>query len=174
MNIFADTSGWASLLDTDQEYHLQAASIYNAVQQSNRQLITTNYVITELVALLNSPMRYPREKAVHFVNGIKNSKFVRVVHIDETLDNEAWDLLSKRLQRLAQCLTRSVEHWRPKGVATDSGFHRSERAKRVNEYENRCKVNWRRSLQPLFQSVIAHQILAVAFGFVQSVVGSSD
>ncbi len=42
------------------------------------------------------------------------------------------------LQHLAQCLTRSVRHWRPKGVATDSGFHRSERAERVNGYENRC------------------------------------
>jgi uncharacterized protein len=99
MNIFADTSGWASLLDTDQEYHLPAASIYTAVQQSNQQLITTNYVIAELVSLLNSPMRYPRGKAVHFVNSIKNSKFVRVVHIDETLDNEAWELLSKRLDK---------------------------------------------------------------------------
>jgi uncharacterized protein len=99
MNIFADTSGWASLLDTDQEYHIRAASIYNAVQQGNQQFITTNYVIAELVSLLNSPMRYPREKAVHFVNSIKISKFVRVIHIDETLDNEAWELLSKRLDK---------------------------------------------------------------------------
>jgi ABC-type cobalamin/Fe3+-siderophores transport system ATPase subunit len=46
------------------------------------------------------------------------------------------------IQHLAQCLTRSdsarrcvlesksVEHWRPTGVATDSGFHRSESAER--------------------------------------------
>jgi hypothetical protein len=34
----------------------------------------------------------------------------------------------------------SVEHWRSKGVATDSGFHRSESVKRVNGYENRGNV----------------------------------
>ncbi len=99
MNIFADTAGWASLLDTDQECYPLAASIYRAVQKNNQQFVTTNYVITELIALLNSPMRYPREQAVHFVNGIKNSKFVRVVHIDETLDTQAWELLSKRLDK---------------------------------------------------------------------------
>jgi hypothetical protein len=43
------------------------------------------------------------------------------------------------LQHLAQWLTRSVEHWRPEGVATNSGFPRSESAERVNGYENRCK-----------------------------------
>lgn len=99
MNIFADTAGWASLLDTDQECYPLAASIYRGVQKSNQQFVTTNYVITELIALLNSPMRYPREQAVDFVNGIKNSKFVRVVHIDETLDAQAWALLSNRLDK---------------------------------------------------------------------------
>ena len=99
MNIFADTSGWASLLDTDQKYHPLAASIFAAVQQNNQQLVTTNYVIAELIALLNSPMRYPREQAIRFVNHIKNSRFVRVVHIDETLDVAAWTLLSKRTDK---------------------------------------------------------------------------
>lgn len=99
MNIFADTSGWASLLDTDQEYHLLASSIFAAVQENNRQLVTTNYVITELIALLNSPMRYPREQAIEFVNRIKTSKSVRVIHVDETLDADAWMLLSKRLDK---------------------------------------------------------------------------
>ena len=99
MNIFADTAGWASLLDTDQECYPLAASIYRSVQKNNQQFVTTNYVITELIALLNSPMRYPREQAVDFVNGIKNSKFVRVVHIDETLNAQAWALLSNRLDK---------------------------------------------------------------------------
>ena len=96
MNIFADTSGWANLLDSKQQHHQLAVSILNSLQQNNQQFVTTNYVLTELVALLTSPLRFPREKVIRFINDMKNSKFVRVIHIDETLDADSWELLSKR------------------------------------------------------------------------------
>ena len=99
MKIFADTSGWASLLDTDQEYHRLAASVYESVRENSGHFVTTNYVLSELIALLGSPMRYPRERAIAFVNGIKNSNFVRVIHIDEKLDAKAWQLLSNRVDK---------------------------------------------------------------------------
>jgi hypothetical protein len=45
--------------------------------------------------------------------------------------NVSLDYVNLRsLQHLAQWLTRSVEHWRPEGVATNSGFPRSESAER--------------------------------------------
>ncbi len=99
MNIFADTSGWAHLFDSKQEHHQSAVSILNSLQLHNRQFITTNYVLTELVALLTSPMRFPRERVIHFVSEMKNSRFVRVVHIDETLDADAWTLLTNRADK---------------------------------------------------------------------------
>ena len=49
-------------------------------------------------------------------------------------------VVTAALQRIAQRLTQFVNLWRPTGVATDSGFQRSESAKRVNVFENRCKV----------------------------------
>ena len=43
------------------------------------------------------------------------------------------------LQQIAQRLTLFVNLWRPTGVATNCDFQRSESAKRVNVFENRCK-----------------------------------
>ena len=93
-DVFADTAGWAHLLDSSQEHHAKAVSIYRVVQQSQNQLVTTNYVLTELVALFQSPLRLPRAQLVELICGIKSSRFVRVVHVDESLDAEAWQLLS--------------------------------------------------------------------------------
>jgi Protein of unknown function (DUF4238) len=47
---------------------------------------------------------------------------------------------SVHLQHFAQCLTRSVEHWRPEGVATNSALHRSESKNCVNGYARRCRT----------------------------------
>ena len=96
MNIFADTAGWAHLLDTDQSQHQLALKIYQEVQKNQRKLVTTNYVLTKLVALFTSPFRLPRPQVIALVNGIKNSQFVQLVHIDPITDAAAWKLLSER------------------------------------------------------------------------------
>ena len=98
-DVFADTAGWAHLLDSSQIHHEKAVSVYRAVQQGQKQLVTTNYVLTELVALFQSPLRLPRARIVQLIGGIKSSRFVRVVHVDESLDAEAWQLLSERLDK---------------------------------------------------------------------------
>jgi hypothetical protein len=50
--LFVDTAGWGHLVDPSQAYHSLAAAIYRNGRQQGRKFITTNYVITELVALL--------------------------------------------------------------------------------------------------------------------------
>jgi uncharacterized protein len=95
-DVFADTAGWAHLLDSSQEHHALTSSIYQSVRQSNRRFVTSNYVLTELVALFSSPLRLPRTQVIAMIDGLKASKLVRIVHVDETLDAQAWELLSKR------------------------------------------------------------------------------
>ena len=110
-DVFADTAGWAHLLDSSQIHHEKAVSVYRAVQQGQKQLVTTNYVLTELVALFQSPLRLPRARIVQLIGGIKSSRFVRVVHVDESLDAEAWQLLSERLDKnwsLVDCSSFTV------------------------------------------------------------------
>jgi hypothetical protein len=95
-DVLADTSGWAHLIDASETYHEQAAQITNDLRRQGHRLITTNYVVTELVAVLHSPLRVPRQTAIEFVEAVKTSPGVQVIHVDEGLDSEAWELLKAR------------------------------------------------------------------------------
>ena len=97
--VFVDTSGWASLFHPDDLFHKQAETLYQGIRKEGTRLITTNYVIAETVALLTSPFRTPRKAIIDFVNGIKTSALVDLIHIDENLDKRAWDLLSNRIDK---------------------------------------------------------------------------
>ncbi len=94
--LFVDTSGWGSLVDPTQPFHALAANLYRVARQQLSKVVTTNYIITELVALLTSPLQIPRPKVVAFINALKTSPFLEVVHVDLVLDGEAWQLLESR------------------------------------------------------------------------------
>ena len=94
--LFADTSGLGNLADPTQPYHALAASIYRAARNQKRMVVTTNYVLAELVALLTSPLRFPRASIVAFMDDLKTSPYIEVVHVDAILDAEAWLLLKSR------------------------------------------------------------------------------
>jgi predicted nucleic acid-binding protein len=98
-DIFADTAGWGHLLDPTQAYHARAADLYRSARQQGRKLITSNYILTELVALMTSPLRIPRPAMVAFIEGLKASPYVEIVHVDISLDAQAWQLLSQRLDK---------------------------------------------------------------------------
>jgi predicted nucleic acid-binding protein len=69
--IFVDTSGWANLIDANQPFHQKTAQIYRSGRSQKWLMITTNYIVTELVALLDSPLRLPRNSIIAFVNSLK-------------------------------------------------------------------------------------------------------
>jgi predicted nucleic acid-binding protein len=94
--LFADTSGWGNLVDPTQSFHALAANIYRGARRHASKVVTTNYVLGELVALLTSPLGIPRPKVITFIEAVKNSPNVEVVHVDLTLDTEAWQLLRNR------------------------------------------------------------------------------
>ena len=98
-DLFADTSGWASMVDRTQPFHSRANSLYRSARIQGRKIITTNYILAELVALLTSPMRIPRPSVVNYIEGVKASPFVEVVHVDPSLDADAWMLLRSRLDK---------------------------------------------------------------------------
>jgi uncharacterized protein len=91
-----DTAGWGHLLDPTQGYHDQAVTLYRRARRHGTQLTTTNYILTELVALLTSPLRIPRPRIISFVTSLKSAPHVDVVHVDPRLDAQAWQLLVDR------------------------------------------------------------------------------
>jgi uncharacterized protein len=67
-DLFVDTAGWGHLLDQTQNYHPLAASVYREARQQGHKLITTNYILLELVALLTSPLRIQRSHIIDFTD----------------------------------------------------------------------------------------------------------
>jgi uncharacterized protein len=47
--VFIDTSGWANLFIATESYHEQAKQWFQHKRQQNQAMVTTNYVVIELV-----------------------------------------------------------------------------------------------------------------------------
>lgn len=99
LKVFVDTSAWADLYLRDLANHTVMEDYYKRLIAFRRQLFTSNYVLTELVALLTSPGRVPRVEIVRYVNTIKRIPWLHIVHVDSSLDAEAWRLLEQRLDK---------------------------------------------------------------------------
>lgn len=129
-DLFADTAGWGHLVDRAQPYHSLAATVYRNARHQGRKLITTNYVLTELVALLTSPLRIPRPEIVAFIEGLKASPHVEIVHVDSALDEQAWQLFVKRQDKdwsLVDCSSFVVmkQHGIMEALTTDLHFEQA-------------------------------------------------
>ena len=57
--VFADTAGWASFFREQERHHARAVALMTQWQKENRHVVTTNYVLGELIALCER-LRVPR------------------------------------------------------------------------------------------------------------------
>jgi predicted nucleic acid-binding protein len=96
-DLFVDTSGWLCYIDQRNSLHAATAAIVLSSTRKKRRLVTTNYVIAELIALL-SLSRYgmTRTQILARLNALKSDPNVDIVHIDEATNAEAWRLLEAR------------------------------------------------------------------------------
>jgi len=93
VTLFVDTSGWAAPVLRNTPNYEEMATFAQRVASSARPLVTTNYVLTEVVALLTSRSRLTRPMMLQFLQQIRQT--VYVVHIDRQADLEAWTLLDQ-------------------------------------------------------------------------------
>jgi uncharacterized protein len=106
--LFVDTSGWGNLFDANQSYHVLATKLYRTARAQSHRIITTNYVMSELVVLLSSPLRIPRATSIALVQSLKASAYVEIMHIDLETDQQAWELLASRADKewsLVDCVS---------------------------------------------------------------------
>jgi predicted nucleic acid-binding protein len=109
--VFADTSGWAAFFVRSQAFHAEASVLMRRWQTRRTVVVTTNYVLTELVALLVSRVRVPHARRLAITSAIRSATWVEVVHIDPTLDADAWNLLGQRSDKdwsLVDCASFTV------------------------------------------------------------------
>jgi uncharacterized protein len=97
--MLVDTSGWGNLIDPTQPFHAKAASLYRLARQEKHRIITTNYIISEVVALLTSPLRIPKSQIIAFIQSLKSSPYVEILHINPETDAQAWQLWTNRADK---------------------------------------------------------------------------
>ena len=96
--VFADTSGWASFFIKTDPYHAEAVKLMTLWQQRNLRVVTTNYVLSELVSLFTR-YRITRADALHYIKAIHSDALVEIIHVDLSLDKKAWERLGNRLDK---------------------------------------------------------------------------
>lgn len=98
-SLFVDTSGWVSLIGADEAYHAQVAADYADALRGNRRLVTINYVLTEVVALLTTRTIILRQQMFAFVNALQSSPHIDIVFIERSVHSTAWALLQARADK---------------------------------------------------------------------------
>src|SRR6185437_14220974 len=92
--IFVDTSGWADPMLQNTPQHQEMMAFARQLTSSGRKLVTTNYVINELVALITARAHtMTRPDLIRFVNRLQTNPHLEVIHIDPPTHADAWALL---------------------------------------------------------------------------------
>ena len=85
--IFADTSGWANYFVRTEPFHQTAKQLMQQWYKDHTLVITTNYILSELVALFISPLRIPRPQQIQAIETIKSVDWIEIIHFDQKLDD---------------------------------------------------------------------------------------
>jgi predicted nucleic acid-binding protein len=128
--VFADTSGWAEFFVQTEPFHFEAKRLMQQWHTTGTQVITTNYILLELVALLTSPLRVPRKTTCKVIETIKATSWVTIIHIDFTTHEEAWKLLTERQDKtwsLVDCTSFVIMQQRNilEALTTDHHFEQA-------------------------------------------------
>jgi predicted nucleic acid-binding protein len=128
--VFADTSGWATYFIRTEPLHVTARKLIRQWEADGTRVITTNYILAELVTILTSRFREPRSSLVAYADTIRTAPWVEIVHIDPALDAEAWDLLRARPDKewsLVDCASFVVMQHRgiTEALTTDHHFEQA-------------------------------------------------
>lgn len=126
-SIFVDTAGWGAYVDERESQHRAVVDILQNSARQGRRLVTTNYVLAELVALLSGHMHFPRARVLSAIDAIRASSLLDIVYISQTTDDEAWALLKARPDKawsLVDAASFAVmrQHGMTEAITTDHHF----------------------------------------------------
>jgi predicted nucleic acid-binding protein len=93
--IFVDTSFWFSLQDGGDRHHQEAAAL--AATHRRDRMLTSNHVLGETWTIMRR--RLGHRHAVGFLDRFGALPRVEVVHVDEGLEQQAWDWLRRHDER---------------------------------------------------------------------------
>lgn len=124
--IFADTSGWAHFFVRTEPLHLEAKKEMHYWYENGVKLVTTNYVLIELVVLMTSPLHIPKVEQIRIDDTLKKASWVEIIRVDTDLDDESWAFFKARQDKfwsLVDCTSFVVMHQRNIVEAFTSDHH---------------------------------------------------
>jgi uncharacterized protein len=93
---FVDTSGWGAWADKREQFHAKAVDAIDEVWRQGGRVITTNWVLAELTALLTSPLHVSKAQQIQLLDDIYADAGVPVVTVDPTMEAAAWQMWRSR------------------------------------------------------------------------------
>lgn len=105
-SLFLDTSYLIAVESATDQHHKAADAHWRTLLESPRRLVTSSYVLVEVVTLLNN--RRSHSKAVELGNNLLSSRLFNVVHVNEELFYEAWRYFQKNKDKrysLTDCVS---------------------------------------------------------------------
>ncbi len=104
MRVFVDTSAFLALMNADDAFHIEASSIFTKLLSSGNHLVSTNYILVETIAVLQS--RYGMEPVYDFIDKIL--PILQIVWVSQAEHQMAVQLLratNRRRVSLVDCVS---------------------------------------------------------------------
>lgn len=111
--IFVDTSAWNAIEDGRDKYHAAALDFKEELVQQRARLYVTNFILDECYTLLLRNVGYLRTVAFkHAINLMQAGDALVVVHINEEIEQAAWEVFERFNQdkewSFTDCTTKVV------------------------------------------------------------------
>jgi predicted nucleic acid-binding protein len=92
--VFIDTGYLIAVEMVADQHHSLAIGSWRQIRRDSPQLVTTSFVLSELITFFTSRGRHA--KAVDVAENLKSSASVRLVHVDEDLFQAGFEYLKRR------------------------------------------------------------------------------
>jgi predicted nucleic acid-binding protein len=93
VKLFVDTSGWVGYYDADDRWHAAAKAAMASLLDQGVTFVTTDYILDETITLLL--YHAGRRWALAFVEAVQGSRNVRLVQVDASIWEQAWQLFKQ-------------------------------------------------------------------------------
>ena len=91
--VFVDTSAWFAGIAKNNQYNEPAMKCRNQLLKANIRFITSNLIIHETTMLLER--KVSKKEAIRFLKVILRDSRVEIIHADEEVELEAYELYQK-------------------------------------------------------------------------------
>ena len=105
-SLFLDANHLIALEVSDDQHHDDAWQHWTKLLESSPFLVTTSYVLDEVVTFLNS--RRQHSKAVRVGNNLLAASPIQLIHVDEGLFYEGWQFFEQHADKtfsLTDCIS---------------------------------------------------------------------